>query len=155
MNRTRRPSSHWRVSSPGFPIRIRIVPANFPSQPLNSANASPASSRMVGRGGMARWLHMEQKGPCSGALQFRHCTANRLSAVGRPCTRKVDSSGACSLVMRSLPFDGCRRLGAHVVHDAIDAPYLVDDSVGYTTKDVVGELEPVGRHPIHAGDGTE
>src|SRR3954469_15196506 len=136
MNRTRRPASHWRVSSPGFAIRVRIVPANLPSHPLNSANASPASSRAVGWGGTARWLHIEQKGPLRAASQLRHSTLHRFASVGRPRTRKVESSGARRLVIGSLPLDGRWRLGAHVVDDAIDAPHFVDDPIGYTTQHV-------------------
>src|ERR1043165_52452 len=151
MNETRLPSIHSRVSRPGFNSNLRNVSANLPSHPLSSAKASPASSRSVGFGGTARCPQFEQNAPLIGASQFRHWTSQRVAAVGNPCTRSVDCSGACRSVISSLPLDGRRRLGAHVVHDAGDALQLVDDAAGYTAKYIVGEWVPIRGHAVHAG----
>src|SRR3954467_9131957 len=126
MKRTRRPSMNCRVTAPGFVSRSLNVSTNLPSQPGNSENASPASSRTLGCGGTARWPHCAQNGPPSAAWQFRQWVAQS----GRA------STGAAR---GSLPLDGGGRLGADVVDDTIDPAHLVDDSIGDTRQHVVRE----------------
>jgi hypothetical protein len=51
----------------------------LPSQPTSSFHASPASSRIVGRGGIARCPQCEQYWPVSAAPRFWHVLAHELS----------------------------------------------------------------------------
>lgn len=54
-----------------------------------------------------------------------------------------------------LPLNSCRRLAADVVDYAVDAFYAVDDVVGDASEQIVGEVCPVGGHPIYRGYGAE
>jgi hypothetical protein len=68
-------------------------------------------------------------------------------------TRK--SSDLCIIRPPSLlPFYGRRGLGGNIVDNAVDAVYLVNDAVGDTRQQVVGQTRPVGGHGVIAGDGA-
>ncbi len=54
-----------------------------------------------------------------------------------------------------LPLNGAGGLGAYVVDDTIDALNLIDDAVGESAQEIVGEVSPVGGHPVSTGDGTD
>lgn len=56
-----------------------------------------------------------------------------------------------------LPLDGGRRLGGDIVDATVDTLHLVDDTVGNTSQQVVGEAIPVGSHVIsrlHTTNGS-
>ena len=54
----------------------------------------------------------------------------------------------------SLPLDRRGRLGADVVHDAVDPHDLIDDAARDARQHLVRKRVPVGRHSIRAGDGA-
>src|SRR5438045_9639403 len=68
---TRLPSRNSWVRKPGRRTSSRSVDATRPSQPENSATASPANSRKLGYGGTSRWPQAEQNARAIGASQLR------------------------------------------------------------------------------------
>src|SRR5207244_7665690 len=54
-----------------------------------------------------------------------------------------------------LPLDCSRRLGCHIVDDAVDAFHLVDDAGGGSTKEVHVVVVEVGRHAVDGGHGAQ
>ena len=54
-----------------------------------------------------------------------------------------------------LPLNRPRRFGSDVIQDTVDSRYLVADAVGAPCKHLGRETEPVGRHGVLAGHGTQ
>ena len=59
------------------------------------------------------------------------------------------------IVKKLLPFNSAGGFGAYVVDDAVDTFNLVNDAVGESAQEIVGEVSPVGGHPIGTGDGMD
>src|SRR5580704_14459943 len=56
---------------------------------------------------------------------------------------------------RLLPLDRTRRFRGHVVDDAVDAAYFVDDAGGGAAEHLVRERVVVGGHAVGRGDGAQ
>src|SRR5687768_3426581 len=72
------------------------------------------------------------------SCSFPHFTARTRR---RQCKLRISA-------MRSLPLDRGGRLAAHVVGDAVDAAYLVDDAARDFLEQAIRQLGPVGRHEV-------
>ena len=53
-----------------------------------------------------------------------------------------------SIVPALLPLNGCRRFAGDIEADAVDTFDLVNDAGRKSFQDVVGELDPIGRHAV-------
>ena len=62
----------------------------------------------------------------------------RLTAHDAPWHSGNDFRWLARIGVRSLPLDGCRRLGGHVEDDAVDLGHRVGDARGDAGQDVVG-----------------
>src|SRR5438067_1968896 len=69
-------------------------------------------------------------------------------ADAAPGDASDEGSVVTSATSRSFPLDGGRRLGRHVVGDAVDAAHLVDDAARDFLQQPVGQLGPVGGHEV-------
>src|SRR5450830_1420183 len=56
---------------------------------------------------------------------------------------------------RSLPLNRRRRLPRNVIHDAVDAPHLVDDAVRHFTEQGVRQVGPLGGHEVQGLHGAQ
>ena len=54
-----------------------------------------------------------------------------------------------------LPLDRCGRFRADIVDDAVDSFHAVDDVVGHFREEIVGQMDPVGRHAVRRSDGAQ
>src|SRR5690606_24797406 len=53
--------------------------------------------------------------------------------------------------VESFPLDGARRLGGHVIDDAVDAFHLIDYARGGAAKELHVEMIEIGSHAVHGG----
>src|SRR6516225_3695889 len=91
----------------------------------------------------------------SSTSSMRQAPSRRENSVCRCRWTKSDTDQAPRTKNQgliSLPFNGRGRLRADVVHDAVDAPNLVDDARRDALEQIVRQTRPVGGHPVLAFD---
>src|SRR5262245_26896430 len=99
-----------------------------------------------------RHNHLERHG-CKRSLMVRY--------LFRPSLSPLEWDGRhvhCRSVGPDMKYDGVDSLplnrsggfGRDVVHDAVDPPNFVDDSIRTAAEKFMRELGPIGRHPIEA-----
>src|SRR4051794_8836025 len=80
---------------------------------------------------------------------------SRRSGGSRPTHPSAPERGAGQVRRGSLPLDGARGFGGHVVRNAVDAVDLVDDAGGHALEQVVGQAGPIRGHGVLRGDGAD